>query len=209
MRRSWHRMACALMLTALGCAGCSSVLAPRPDPTRFYIVSANDTPVVAKPKAGAIEVGLGPISFPDYLARTDIVTRTADNKVDIAPEARWSEPLDQNFKRVLELDLSSSLGGAHVATFPWFGSKPDVAYRVEVTVDRFEGDAQGIAHLVAQWSVIKDADGATLYSSSSTISTPGIAGDYAAMAAALSKAEAQFAQELAAGIDRLVRNKSS
>ncbi len=197
----------AILVAGLGGLGCSSVLAPRPDPTHFYIISASDTPVVAK-SAGSLAIGLGPISFPEYLARTDIVTRTTDNKVDIASEARWSEALDQNFKRVLGEDLSKALDGAHVVAFPWFGSKPDVAYRIEVTVDRFEGDSQGTAHLIAQWSISKGADGATFYSSSSTISTPGIAGDYAAMAAALSKAEAQFAQELAAAIDRIIRDKS-
>ncbi len=209
MRKSWSRVTSLIVIAAISSGGCSSILAPRPDPTRFYIVSASNAPVVAKPGTNALVIGLGPIAFPDYLARTDIVTRTADNKVDIAPEARWTEALDVSFKRVLASDLSASLGGAHVVAFPWFGTGPDVAYRIEVTVDRFECDGQGSAHLVAQWSIIKGADGETLYSSSSTISVPGAAGDYAAMAATLSKAEAQFAGQLAASVERLPHDKPS
>ena len=209
MRPAWSCAIALIVTAAISSAGCLSVLAPRPDPTRFYIISASDVPVVAKPGASALVIGLGPIAFPAYLARTDIVTRTAENKVDVAPDARWTEALDLTFKRVLAADLSTALGGAHVVAFPWFGDESNVAYRIEVTVDRFESDGQGSAHLVAQWSITKGADGATLYSSSSTITAPGAAGDYAAMAASLSRAEEQFAQELAASVERLARNKSS
>jgi uncharacterized lipoprotein YmbA len=199
----------ALTIALIGATGCSSILAPRPDPTHFFILSAsNAAPSGAtQPPTGALTIGLGPIGFPDYLARAEIVSRTADNRIDLAANDRWAEPLDVTFKRVLALDLSRALEGAQVAEFPWFGSKPEFTYRIEATVDRFESDAQNMAHLTARWSIINGSDGRVLYSSASALSVAAASTDRAAMATALSAAEDQFAIELAAALERLHRSK--
>jgi uncharacterized lipoprotein YmbA len=200
----------ALTIALIGATGCSSILAPRPDPTHFFILSANNAAPsgATQPPTGALTIGLGPIGFPDYLARAEIVSRTADNRIDLAANDRWAEPLDVTFKRVLALDLSRALGGAQVAEFPWFGSKPEFTYRIEVTVDRFETDAQNAAQLTARWSVINGSDGRVLHASASAINVPAASTDHAATATALSVAEDQFAIELAAAVRRLHRAKA-
>ncbi len=198
----------ALTITLIGAYGCSSILAPRPDPTHFFILSANNSaPTGAtQPVAGALTIGLGPIGFPDYLARAEIVSRAADNRVELAANDRWAEPLDVTFKRVLALDLARALDDAQVAAFPWFGTKPEFTYRIEVTVDRFETDAQNVAHLAARWSVFNGADSRVQYASASAINVAAAAGDHAAMATALSAAEDQFAIALADAVRRLHRS---
>jgi uncharacterized lipoprotein YmbA len=159
-------------------------------------------------------IGLGPIAFPEYLARADIVTRSADNRIEISPNDRWAEPLDVTFRRVLAQDLSTALGGAQVAVFPWFGAPVKFSRRVEIQVDRFDEDADNTAHLVASWTITDGSSGRIVYASSSDISVPAAtaarsdtgapgASDRAAMAAALSGATDRFATEIASAIQRL------
>jgi uncharacterized lipoprotein YmbA len=203
MRPSRGRRLVALTFALMYASGCSSALAPRPDQTNFFILSANSSgtaPGATKPGPRALTIGLGPIAFPDYLARAEIVTRTADNQIELAANDRWAEPLDVTFKRVLALDISRALDGVQVAEFPWFGAKPEFTYQIQVTVDRFETDAQNVAHLAARWSVINGSDGRVLLSSASGSNVPAGAADHAAMATALSAAEDQFALELAAAV---------
>jgi uncharacterized lipoprotein YmbA len=151
-------------------------------------------------------VVLGPIGFPDYLARADIVRRMADNRVELAANDRWAEPLDVTFKRVLAIDLSRALDGAQVTAFPWFGAEPKFRYSVAPVIDRFEIGPDGAAHLAARWTVIDGHDGRVLYATSSEFSVPGGSGT-AANAAALSQATDQFANQIATTLGPLGRQR--
>jgi uncharacterized lipoprotein YmbA len=83
-------------------AGCSP-LAPRPDHSDFFIL----TPLSDAPDRSAtsmnreLTIGLGPIDFPDYLRRVQVVTRSEPNRIELSAQARWAEPLDKNFERIL------------------------------------------------------------------------------------------------------------
>src|SRR5271168_5198895 len=141
--------AIALAMLAILATGCSSILAPQPDPTHFFILSADSSAAPAASNGAAtLVVGLGPVNFPDYLARVEIITRLSEDRVAVSSEERWAEPLDVSFKRVLAHDLANALGGAQVAIFPWVGEAIQPGYRVEMTVDRFDTDAQGNAQLI-------------------------------------------------------------
>ena len=205
-RRGWNLGLAGLVL--LG-AGCSILPAPQPDATRYFVLTAVDLTrtnpgLAALPPLGNIAIGLGPITFPDYLARAAIVTQASGNRVELSPSDRWAEPLDVTFKRVLAQDLTTALGGnAQVAVFPWFGTPPRFAYRVEPTIDRCDADAQGVVHLVGRWTLIDGAGGGGLYSAPTVdISVAAAPGDESAMAAALSTATSEFAAAIAAVIRR-------
>ena len=72
------------MLIALGAclfaAGCSP-LAPRPDQSKFFILtplSDGSGPAETPASSNAdspLTIGVGPIDFPDYLRRLEVVTR--------------------------------------------------------------------------------------------------------------------------------------
>jgi uncharacterized lipoprotein YmbA len=209
MDARWRSSAVSVPLIALVLAliptGCSSILAPRPDPTRFFILSAigplaDATASAAASRPSGLIVGLGPINFPDYLARAEMVTHMSGDRVEVSSSDRWAEPLDISFKRVLAHDLSMTLGGAQVMVFPWLGGAPHFNYRIEMTIDRFEADA-GVARLDARWTIIDGSSGRVLDSSSSTLSVPASAGtDTTAAVSALSQAVSQFAVQLATAI---------
>ncbi|MGH7838379.1 MAG: PqiC family protein, partial [Candidatus Binataceae bacterium] len=114
---------------------------------------------------------------------------------------RWAEPLDISFKRVLSHDLSTALGGAQIAVFPWLGGAPVPGYRIEMTIDRFDADAQGAAQLHARWTINASAPDRVVFSSTAAIDVPAsaVAGTTAAVSA-LNQAVSQFAGQLAAAL---------
>jgi uncharacterized protein len=135
--------------------GCSSILPPRADPTKFYVL----TPIAGvdsnRPESWAahpLAVGLGPIKFPDYLTHLEVVTRVSSNRIEMSPTDQWAEPLDESFRRVLAVNLATLLGTDQVVPFPWYASVK-LDYRIEVTVMRFERDGSGGTTLAANWLI--------------------------------------------------------
>jgi uncharacterized lipoprotein YmbA len=135
-------------------AGCS-ILSPRPDATKFYVLTATSTGAAAAPDATRrLVIGLGPVKLPAYLEHAEVITRVAPNRLDLSSTDRWAEPLDDNFRRVLAADLTTLIGTDQVLPFPWDLST-NVDYKIEVNVQRFERDSSGGAQLTASW-IIRD-----------------------------------------------------
>ena len=196
------------MLIALACvlaAGCSP-LAPQPDRSKFLILSPlTDASAPVSASAGAttnspLTVGIGPIDFPDYLRRPEVVTQTSTNELDLSNEKRWGEPLDKNFARVLSENISRLLNTQQIEKYPW-PVRTHIDYQIEVDVQRFETTSDGKSQLVARW-IIKDGAGKDLYASETTASTPVGAGETGA-SAALSNDLATLSREVAARITEL------
>lgn len=151
-------IAAAVILAGCSLAGCSSILAPRPDVSRFFILTAAEPGV--QPTGVALRrvmIGLGPVRLPAYLDRSEIVTRIESNRLELSDRDKWAEPLESNFRRVLAKDLAAGMMNAQVVQFPWYATTR-LDYKVEVNVDRFERDASGNTHLIARWTI---RDGAT------------------------------------------------
>ena len=146
--------ACAWLFVIAGC----SILSPQPDRTKFFVLTAvTDAGATGTAPAAAngtsdLVIGIGPIGFPDYLRRPEVVTRTSPTTVEISDVDRWAEPLDSAFARVLSEDLSRLLGTQRIVAYPWYQSNR-VDYQVECNVIRFETDSSGGSQLHAQWSI--------------------------------------------------------
>ena len=184
-------------------AGCS-ILAPLPDPSRFFVLEAV-APVDAAPDQGTgpASIGVGPIHLPDYLVdRHEMVTRLSGTEVAPSRIDHWAEPLDDSIPRILGLDLSSRLGTHRMVFYPWYrGEEPD--YQVAVDFQRFERDTDGNAALVARFEV-RGLRGArrTLFRETRASRTPATA-DSAALAAALSETLAELSRDIALAIREL------
>ncbi|MGH7931675.1 MAG: PqiC family protein [Candidatus Binataceae bacterium] len=186
---------CGLMVLP---AGCSSVFAPRPDRSRFFVLTPTthgQSATMVRRSAPPV-IGLGPITLPPYLDREEMVTRVAPNQVQISERDFWAAPLQKSFVEVLSEDLSTMLDGARIVAFPWYASTA-LDYAVAVSVTRFEGQANG-ALLTANWTV-KDAVGANVvYHGQSNIVEPIGQGESAA--AALSRALGTLSRQIATAI---------
>lgn len=178
-------------LIALGAcvfaAGCSP-LAPQPDPSKFFILTPlsdgsapSATPASAKADS-PLTIGIGPIDFPDYLRRLQVVTRESPNQLDLSAEKRWGEPLDKNFARVFSENISQLLNTQRIEKYPW-PVRTHVDYQISVDVQRFETTSDGQSQLIARWVIKDGATGKDLYASETTASAPVGPGETGASAA--------------------------
>jgi uncharacterized lipoprotein YmbA len=183
-------------------AGCS-ILSPQPDHTKYFVLTAMTdagTPGTASAAANGtsdLVIGIGPIEFPDYLRRPEVVTRTSPTTVEISDVDRWAEPLDTAFARVLSEDLSRLLGTQRMVTYPWYQSNR-VDYQVECNVIHFETGSNGGSQLHAQWS-IRDGAGKLLIAKESDITDTEASGDKSP-SASLSHDLGNLSQQIASQI---------
>ena len=143
----------AMPLIAMAC----TVLPAQKDTTKFFVLTPQSGAAVSDPvhaTANQLSIGLGPINFPGYLKRREIVKQIGAGQLQLSDNERWAESLDANFQRVLSQDLATDLGTQRVVLFPWYG-RPDIDYQVEIQVHRFDVNSENQSHLDARW-IIKD-----------------------------------------------------
>jgi uncharacterized protein len=178
------------------------MLAPQPDVSRFYTLSAvTDADVSGAGKARGVTYGLGPIELPPYLDRTELATRVSPAEVTYSPTELWAEPLKTNLTRVLQQNLAAMLGD-RLVLYPWPRSVP-VSYQVAVNLLRFERTAAGEAQLHARWSIFDARRGAEVASKESSFLHPVAPATAAAAVTALSADVGDLSQEIAAALESL------
>lgn len=169
---------------------------PPQSPTRYWTLSVVAPPTAEARREKPVELGVGPVTVAEYLDRPQIVRRAGDNRLVLAENDNWPEPLASLIARVLTDDLAAMLPGARVHPLP-ARTVPDLDYRVEVQVNAFEGVGDDRALLDARWTLLRDRDGRVLLVRRSRIERPVAGGDIGALAAALSEAVAYLARDIA------------
>src|SRR5262249_209907 len=163
-------------------AAACTVLPAQKDTTQFFVLTSASEPASSRsthdPSGRNLSIGLGPINFPGYLKRREIVSRIGEGQLHISDNKRWAESLDSNFQRVLSQDLGMQLGTQRIVLFPWYG-RPQIDYQVEVQVHRFDTDDTNRSQLDARWIIKDGRTGHELMASESNISTTVLAADVA------------------------------
>lgn len=186
---------CATAFLAVLLAGCMSAR-----PISFYTLSAEGEGRPLPRPAEGLRLGLGPVVLPPYLDRPDIVTRQGPNQVRLADAHRWAEPLEPMLSRTLAQDLHVLLGAEDVVPVPTRRDLP-LDRVVEVAVSRLDAEPSGRVVLDARWWIF-GGDGDTLLASGrSLIEEQGAPPpDYGAIVAAMSRAVAAAAKDIAIAI---------
>ena len=152
-----RRITLIFLLLSFMLSGCGN-FSPRPDPSRFFTLTAIAQPAAPAAKESSnpvgVSLGIGPTRLPGYLDRQEIVTRVSPNRIDLSEYDHWAEPLETNFNRVLGQNLSVLLPVNRLVFFPWESTRSP-AYQVEVEVLRFEANAAGDVQLSARWVVLE------------------------------------------------------
>ncbi|MGI8432967.1 MAG: PqiC family protein, partial [Chthoniobacterales bacterium] len=118
-----------LLLAALFLTSCGSK-------QEFYRLSAE-----TKATAGgdrAISLGVGPITLPGYIDRSELVFQSGPNEFQVPPNVSWTGSLQENIATVLARDLQEQLGAREVLTYPWPAGRPP-GRRVTLDVRQFHG----------------------------------------------------------------------
>ena len=190
-------------------AGCSP-LAPKPDYSKFFVLTPiSDTPgpVSSTGYMGGLAIGVGPIDFPDYLKRPEVVTRAAPNRLDVSPVDRWGEPLNKNFERVLSENLAQLLNTTHIEKYPW-PRRTRIDYQITISVQRFETTPDGQSRLSARWVIKDGVTGQDLYASETTASAATGAGD-TGIATALSEDLGSLSRDIASQVSQLNQRRGA
>ena len=206
---SCQRLGVIILLVCFIPAGCY-FLEVKPDPSRYFaLTSLSRTGHTAQDAAvtNQLALGIGPIKFPGYLDRQQLVTRISQNRFAVAENDRWAEPLEENFSRVLSQNLSILLQTDRIVAYPWVRSQRPT-YQVQVEVLRFEPNAEQGAELWTRWSILDDAK-KTIGLKESYLTKPARDKSTEASVAALSETVADLSREIAGAIRNLEGGKRS
>ncbi|HVP76965.1 MAG TPA: PqiC family protein [Thermodesulfobacteriota bacterium] len=145
---------------------------------------------------------VGPITFPEYLDRTEIVTRSSSNKITVSDFDVWAGSLAEDFSQVLAENLSILLSTDNVIVYP--RPRPSsVDYQITVDVIRFDGPLGGDVSLIARWAILEGKEKKLVSVRKSTIIEPSGAKGYEAMVAADSLALEKLSRQIAEAIRAL------
>ena len=155
MRNRTGPLLLVLVLPALIAGGC---LGGSPTTQYFTLgaVDSADTPPVAmRPELG---LAVGPIEFPRYLDRPEIVTRDGAHGLALSNANRWAGSLRTDVLRVVADDLGRLLDTPRVVVSP---NEPTfrLDYRVLLDLREFEGTPGDSVVLRARWTIVSASDG--------------------------------------------------
>ena len=188
------------------------------DVTQYYTLgqaaagSPESKASVSTPRSGmagtgavGVGVGVGPVIMPGYLDRTQIVTRTGLDQVELAMFHRWAEPLEDGIARILAEEIGARVPTERVVMFPWRGVMARILqYQVVVAVQRFDGRPGGDVTLDTRWRILGRAGDELTFRRSTVVEPTGSPG-YQPMVAAMTRALATLGQEIATEIRAMPR----
>ena len=179
------------VLFALLLGGCGSS-----PPVQYYDLEVLETGYVADVDRH-LTVGVGPLRTPDYLSRSQIVTRGSDATIIVDDFNRWIEPVDDAIYRIISENLDNLIDDAVVVAFPYTHTA-DLDYQLIGRISRFDADADGTAVLQIQWGVITSKEVFVVKPKRVRYEAKAAqAGDYPALARAMSEVLQQFSRDVA------------
>jgi uncharacterized lipoprotein YmbA len=178
----WCCVGVALLL-----GGCAS---PNPN---LYTLAARPGPVRA---LGPALVVVRSIGIPRYLEREEIVRTSSADRVVVASNDWWGEPLAVMIRRVLAEDLAQRLPASNVlAGEGVIGMQPDA--EIEVTLERFDRDASGTVTLAGYAAIQRHGAPQGLVKLALTVpGGSGVGDEVNAMSGALSQVADVVSQRL-------------
>ncbi len=151
--KAWCRaMGWMPVVTMVLLAGCSGSSGPG---IRYYILDQGN--VARLPARPGLRLAIVDLQIPQYLERYQLVTRTAENRLDFSETHQWGDNLRKNLTRTLADNLSASLGTVDIGT-PANRTASDPDYSIQVYITRFERDAEGVVRLSARWQVTESVE---------------------------------------------------
>ena len=195
---SWVLVAITL---AIGGCGSSPV-------AKLYILNAIDRDISVPAVTTAdrsIAVKVGPVSIPDSLDQSQIVTRSGSNMLVVDEFNRWGGDFQNDFQRILGENISIMLPTDHVILNQEITLLP-VDFQVIVNIREFYGKLGGIVILNADWTVVRQGKEKTVMAKKSVLQENTDGADYQAYVATQSRLLTKLSQEITDEIRRQLDN---
>ena len=195
----WLLLLCCVLLVT-GCIGRKS-----PEVTYYSLLTMEQMgevqPVSSHPE---IKLGIGPITIPASLKRSQVATRQHGNQYAFDEFNRWAGVLEKDITNVVGDNLGVLLGVEKVGFFPWMHYFTP-SYRVIVDIQRLDGSLDGEAVLGARWAVA-DAEGKEFLAGDKIVlRQPLQEASYAALVKAESLLVAELSKRIADEINGLLK----
>ena len=175
--------------------------------TRYYVLaplSNSESGVKPEGNKDNPAIGIGPVQFPKYLDRPQIVTRSGRNQIDIGDFDQWAEPLKNNFTNVITENLSVLIPRERIVIYPWSRSTP-IGYQVLIEVTRFEGELGGDSRLTARWSVLAKDKKRVLSRRTSNFRESSNGSGFRGTVSAMNRTLEELSREIAAALKAVSR----
>ena len=183
----------SLIVIALAIAGCGS--SPS---AKFYILNTVDRNVstsAAPIKDQSVAVKVGPVSIPDTLDHSQIVTRSGENMLTLDEFNRWGGDFQSDIQRIIGENISILLPTDRVILSSEV-SLVSADFQVVINVREFDGKLGGIVTLNADWTVTHKGKEKTVMAKKSVLQENADGTDYQAYVAAQSRLLAKLSQEI-------------
>jgi uncharacterized lipoprotein YmbA len=143
------------------------------------------------------------VEVPDYLDRPQIVTRKANNELEIDEFERWAGELQKDIGRVLGETMSVALSGCNAAILTGRRLVP-ADLRITVHILRFEAMPGGVVWLRALWSVFRGEGRQLVFRGESDLAEPVQGQGHEAIVAAMGRAVGRMGVEMAGALRPLL-----
>ena len=193
-------MGWAFLILVFFLAACSST-----PPVAYYTLNTlpeMQQEIPAEVMDDTIAIGVGPVEFPKFLDRPQIVTRKSQNQIEVSEFHRWAGSFPGDFSRVLAKNISILLPSDRVAVYPW-GEQFSPTYRIKLEVEQFDGQLGEGVVLDVTWMVTDKEGTNTLVVRKSRIEEAALDETYEALVEAKSNGLATLSRTIVEELRKL------
>jgi uncharacterized protein len=198
------RFSLIMMLSALLITGCA-----RSPAALFYLLTPVPPAAPGVPgvpaEASRAWIKVLPVQIPDYLERSQMVTRAGTNQIEVAEYHRWGGSLSDNMTAVLAADLGNYLASERVYAAPGYGeAKPD--YLVHLQLLRLDAVPGDRLLLEVRWAILHGTGEGDAVRHQASFSEPLGDRRYESVAAGVSRVLGRLGAQMAQQIVQMSRD---
>ena len=199
--KKWVLMLCCVLLMT-GCIGRKS-----PQVTYYSLLTMEQLGEVQSVSSHPeIKLGIGPITIPDSLKRSQVATRVQGNQYAFDEFNRWAGVLEKDITAVVGDNLGVLLGVEKIGFFPWMHYFSPT-YRIVIDFQRLDGSLDGEAVLGARWAIADSEGKEFLAGDKIVLHQPLQEPSYAALIKAESLLVAELSKTIAGEINGLLKGQ--
>ncbi|MFO7884719.1 MAG: PqiC family protein [Desulfobacteraceae bacterium] len=186
-----------LLICLLSAGGCAISR-----PADFFVLSpVNDADLeqTLPPLPLNITIGIGPVSIPRHLDRSEIIIKKGPNTIGLSDFNRWAGQLDYDILSVMRENLSILLSTDRIALYPW-QKHMNVSCQIVVEIIRFNGTPGDRVDLCARWKILDSKKDRLISLEHTQVTEKLTSNSFKALVEGESRALAALSREIAAAL---------